>query len=213
MAFFYRPKSDHCLAFSLCQSVAALVETWLIRPWCAIYATSQKVTEPHLALIYRILLNQPYTILTKFLLTPPIPSRGVGEGGVKLAKKRDLIANLWNPFNRVRIIMVEYACTQIRTSSSCSSERKFFLAICFEGSEYFVHMFNRPVDENGQKKCWPIVWPPRLRVWPNLGFQVGTRWRFCCECYPSIADWSLNMANVSAHRKKISPHRNRSTLG
>ena len=31
--------------------------------------------------------------------------------------------NLWNPFNRIRIIMGKFGCTQIRTSSSCSSER------------------------------------------------------------------------------------------
>ena len=32
--------------------------------------------------------------------------------------------NLWNPFNSVRIIMGKFGCTQIWTSSSCSSERK-----------------------------------------------------------------------------------------
>ena len=34
------------------------------------------------------------------------------------------IANLRNQFNRIRIIMGKFGCTQIRTSSSCSSERK-----------------------------------------------------------------------------------------
>ena len=33
------------------------------------------------------------------------------------------IANLWNSFNRIRIIMRKIGCTQIRNSSSCSSER------------------------------------------------------------------------------------------
>ena len=35
------------------------------------------------------------------------------------------IANLWNTFNRIRIIMEEFGCAQIRTSSSCSCERKW----------------------------------------------------------------------------------------
>ena len=34
------------------------------------------------------------------------------------------ITNLWNRFNRIRIIIGEFGCAQIRTSSSCSSERK-----------------------------------------------------------------------------------------
>ena len=33
-------------------------------------------------------------------------------------------ANLWNPFNRIRIIMGKFGCTQIQTSSSCSCEKK-----------------------------------------------------------------------------------------
>ena len=34
------------------------------------------------------------------------------------------LGNLWNPFNRIRIMMGKFGCTQIRTSSSCSSEKK-----------------------------------------------------------------------------------------
>ena len=30
------------------------------------------------------------------------------------------------PFNRIRILMGKFGCTQIRTSSSCSSEKIFF---------------------------------------------------------------------------------------
>ena len=33
------------------------------------------------------------------------------------------IANLWKAVNRIRIIMGEFGCTQIRTSYSCSSKR------------------------------------------------------------------------------------------
>ena len=44
------------------------------------------------------------------------------------------IANLWNPFNRIRIIMRKIGSTQIRTSSSCSSEeKKDFLNFFLEG--------------------------------------------------------------------------------
>ena len=59
------------------------------------------------------------------------------------------IANLWKD-NRIRIIMGEFGCTQIRTSNSCSSKRNSFLAICFLGSEYFAQRFNRPFGENSQ---------------------------------------------------------------
>ena len=36
---------------------------------------------------------------------------------------------------------------------------------------------------------------------------------FWPKCSPSIADWSLNVAYVSTHRKKISAHKNRSNSG
>ena len=50
-----------------------------------------------------------------------------------------------------------FGCTQIRTSSSCSSERKKDANnLFFFGSEYFAQRFNQHVDENGQKKL-PIT--------------------------------------------------------
>ena len=46
------------------------------------------------------------------------------------------IANLWNPF-RIRIIMGKFGCTQIRTSSSCSSEKKKGFSNLFLGFGIF----------------------------------------------------------------------------
>ena len=34
------------------------------------------------------------------------------------------IVKLWNPFYRIRLIMGKFVCTQIRTSCSCSCEKK-----------------------------------------------------------------------------------------
>ena len=45
--------------------------------------------------------------------------------------------NLWNPFNRIRIIMGKFGCTQIRTSSSCSSEKEKDLFNLFLGFKIF----------------------------------------------------------------------------
>ena len=59
--------------------------------------------------------------------------------------------NLWNPFNRSRIIMGKFGCTQIRTSSSCSSERKKDFGNLFLGSEYFAQRLNRPFGKNPKK--------------------------------------------------------------
>ena len=36
------------------------------------------------------------------------------------------IANLWNPSNRIKIMMGKVGCIQIRTSSPCSTEKNFF---------------------------------------------------------------------------------------
>ena len=56
--------------------------------------------------------------------------------------------------------MGKFGCTQIRTSSSCSSERKKdFDNLFFSGSEYFAQRFNRPVEENGQKSLTNILTP------------------------------------------------------
>ena len=77
-------------------------------------------------------------------------------------------ANLWKPVNRIRIITGKFGCTQIRSSSSCSSEKKkdFFKSV-FLGSEYFAQRFNRPVDKKG-KQNWPFFSPPRSRSDPPL---------------------------------------------
>ena len=48
--------------------------------------------------------------------------------------------------------MGKFGCTQIRTSSSCSSEKKKNVVICFLGLEYFAQRFNKSFDKNGQKK-------------------------------------------------------------
>ena len=34
------------------------------------------------------------------------------------------IAHLWKAFNRIRLLMGKFGCTQIQTSNSCSSKRK-----------------------------------------------------------------------------------------
>ena len=52
------------------------------------------------------------------------------------------IANLWNSFNRIRIIMRKIGCTQIRTSSFCSSEKKKIFKSVFWGLEYFAQRFD-----------------------------------------------------------------------
>ena len=48
------------------------------------------------------------------------------------------MANSRKAVKRIRIIMEEFGNTQIRTSSSCSSERKKDINNLFWGSEYFV---------------------------------------------------------------------------
>ena len=59
--------------------------------------------------------------------------------------------NLWSLFNRIRIIMGKFGCTQIRTSSSESSERKKEFGNLFFGFRYFAQRFNRPFDKNSKK--------------------------------------------------------------
>ena len=71
------------------------------------------------------------------------------------------IPNLWKPFYRIRIIMEEFGCTQIRSSSSCSCEKKTFFLICSLGLEYCAQRFNRPFDKNGQKILFTLSLTPR----------------------------------------------------
>ena len=79
------------------------------------------------------------------------------------------ITNLWTPFNRIRIIMGEFGCTQIRTSSSCSFDKKKDFLTCVLGSEYFAQRFNWPFDENGQTNFLAVFLPPRSLFRPNFG--------------------------------------------
>ena len=47
--------------------------------------------------------------------------------------------------------MGKFGCTQIRTSSYCSSEKKKDFLICFLGLENFAQRFNQHFDKNGPK--------------------------------------------------------------
>ena len=62
------------------------------------------------------------------------------------------IANLWNPFNRIRIIMGEFGCKQIRTSSSCTFDRKKDFFNLFFGFRIFCQEIWSAFWQRWQKK-------------------------------------------------------------
>ena len=62
------------------------------------------------------------------------------------------IAHLWKAFNRIRLLMGKFGCTQIQTSNSCSSKRKKdFGNLFFLCSGYSAKRFNWPFGKNGPK--------------------------------------------------------------
>ena len=71
--------------------------------------------------------------------------------------------------------------TLARTSSSLSSEKNFFFAICFLGflSKGLISLLKRMA-----KKIWPFFWPPRSDFGPFLSACVQIKHRKNCECCP-----------------------------
>ena len=76
------------------------------------------------------------------------------------------LANLWNPFSRIRIIMGKFGCTQIRTSSSCSARKKKDLSNFGGGLTYLAQRFNQLFDKN-PKKNRGVLSKGRLNLWAN----------------------------------------------
>ena len=70
------------------------------------------------------------------------------------------------------------------------------LAICFLGSDFFAQRFKRPFDKNCHKNFGCFFGQiSGLEVWASANFWLKDS--------PSIADWSLNLANISPHRNKF----------
>ena len=73
--------------------------------------------------------------------------------------------------------------TQIRISTSFSSEREIFFEICFLDAWYFTKRINRPFDKIGQKKIDPFLDPRAVtvqaRFGPNFGVIRVTFWFKC----------------------------------
>ena len=97
--------------------------------------------------------------------------------------------NLWNPFNRIRVTMGKFSCTQIRTSSSCSSEGTWFWQSVF----WFARRFNRPFDKKTQIFLGHIFVPQKWRFWPKERGKTGEKSKACrtscekgCLCLESI---------------------------
>ena len=78
------------------------------------------------------------------------------------------MGKLWNPFNRIRITMGKFGCTQIQTSSSWSPEKKKDFFNMFLGFGIFC-----PEDKNRPQKL--VDW----FLTPSVTFLVkfwGYRW-------------------------------------
>ena len=96
------------------------------------------------------------------------------------------IANLWNLFNRIRIIIGKFACTQIRISSSCSSQKKTHFLNLFSGIRIFCpeQRFNLPFDKNGNKKCFdPFLTPWKTFLAKKWGYR-GCQGEFSAQMFP-----------------------------
>ena len=68
--------------------------------------------------------------------------------------------NLWNPFNRLRIIKGKFGCTQIRASSCCSSEKKNNLNF-FGVWNIFPRGSIGLLTKMGKTNLWPIYFISR----------------------------------------------------
>ena len=104
--------------------------------------------------------------------------------------------------------MGKFGCTQIRTSSSCSSKKTKDVKKKMGGGggfEYIAQRFNRPFDKNGQKHFDPFFDSLGEVFGQKMGLQGGSVGSFWLKCSPSIAERSLEVANVSPHREKF-PH-------
>ena len=102
------------------------------------------------------------------------------------------IANLWNPFNRIRIIMGEFGCTQIRTSSSYSFERKKDFGNLFYHKIYHSTIFSLDV-------CSGPMWPKKCMMWDFIFLLVtqsstSAIFYFHCSCHCRLLSLSLHCA-------------------
>ena len=93
----------------------------------------------------------------------------------------DIAANLWNLFNRIRIIMGEFGCTQIRTSSSYSFERKKDFGNLFYHKIYHSTIFSLDV-------CSGPMWPKKCMMWDFIYLLVtqsstSAIFYFHCSCH------------------------------
>ena len=118
------------------------------------------------------------------------------------------LTHLWNPFSRIRIIMGKIGCTQIRTSSSCSSEKtKDVLIFFFFGGGGRVGIYCPEVSsaiwQKRPKKNLTHFSIPGEVVCQKMGLEGGSGGSFWLKCSPSIAEWFLEVANVSPRRNQI----------
>ena len=67
------------------------------------------------------------------------------------------------------VIMGKFGCTQIQTSSSCSSEKNFF-NFWGRGWAYLALRFNRPFDKSPKKDFFGVFLHPKKHV---LGQKMG----------------------------------------
>ena len=90
--------------------------------------------------------------------------------------------------------------------------KKKIFAFCFLGSDLFAQRFNWPFDKNW-KKIWPIFWSPGGCFWPKRGSKVKAGVSFWLKCFPSIVDWSLNVASFCPQRQKFALRKTEAHLG
>ena len=85
------------------------------------------------------------------------------------------IANLWKAVNRIRIILGEFGCTQIRISNSCRSKRKQVYGNLFRG---LIGILTK-MAKNGL-----FLWPHRSHFWPNFGVKGMISHDFLAQMFP-----------------------------
>ena len=66
------------------------------------------------------------------------------------------------------------AAHEFELQALVAPRRRKIFAISFLGSEYFAQRFNRPFDNNGQKKLGRVFWPPCHTFGDILGLYTSS---------------------------------------